>query len=139
MENKNWFKKKEDTESKKEKTLKEKIGSHFTDILIFSPAVIIFALFFMGALGNYANIPNEDFLVNATANINTGTLGTWNYTIEFKDWQNNNGTSDEVIIRISPLPIPPYPIVEVVLTMIVIFGAAGGIVGFAFLKGRKVS
>ena len=69
MKNKNWFKKKEDTESKKEKTLKEKIGSHFTDILIFSPAVIIFALFFMGALGNYANIPNEDFLVNATANI----------------------------------------------------------------------
>lgn len=63
----------EETEEQiKEKlNLKGIIRECVNDILIFSPAVLVFTLFFMGSIGYFINIPAEDFIVNATQNLNT--------------------------------------------------------------------
>lgn len=57
-------------EKRKDTTKKEIFAEWFDDMLSFSPAVIFFGLFFMGALGARYNIPSDGFFYNATENIN---------------------------------------------------------------------
>lgn len=65
-------------DTRKDCTTREIIGECFTDMLMFSPAILIFGLMLMGALGNIADIPREDFIVNATSNVMTGANITLN-------------------------------------------------------------
>ena len=48
---------------------KEILSETLDSIFTFSPAIIIFGIMFMGALGSMYHIPTEDFMVNSTANL----------------------------------------------------------------------
>jgi hypothetical protein len=50
-------------------TYKEIIGEFSHDLLIYSTALIILVLIFMGSLGNFYNIPTGDYITNSTKQI----------------------------------------------------------------------
>jgi len=51
------------------KEVKEILSETLDSIFTFSPAIIIFGIMFMGALGSMYHIPTENFMVNSTANL----------------------------------------------------------------------
>jgi hypothetical protein len=63
---------------RKDYTAKEIISECFSDILWFSMPILFFGLILMGALGNIADIPKEDFMINSTRNLMTVANATLN-------------------------------------------------------------